>query len=265
MSVDINLNINKTTVGLSNVDNTADSDKPVSSATLTELNLKEALINKVTSIFTDPNNTTYPTTLAVKQAIDEAVTSIVAGAPNALDTLLELSAALGDDANFAANVANELATKVDKVTGKGLSTEDYTPAEKTKLAGIATGATANSSDAQLRDRTTHTGTQDISTVTGLQTALDGKMQEATAATGTVIDFTQSKIFNSVVSPATGNFTDNLTGAKIGIVQKIYHNSGTAPTVPAGWVKLGSANYATSVLNIIYADFVGGSRVEYWIV
>lgn len=32
--------------------------------------------------------------------------------------------------------------KVDKVTGKGLSTEDYTTAEKTKLSGIETNATA---------------------------------------------------------------------------------------------------------------------------
>jgi hypothetical protein len=47
-------------------------------------------------------------------------------------------------------------------------------ADKTKLDGIATGATANATDAQLRDRTTHTGVQAISTVTGLQTALDGK-------------------------------------------------------------------------------------------
>lgn len=51
-------------------------------------------------------------------------------------------------------------------------------AMKTKLDGIATGATANSTDAQLRDRTTHTGTQAISTVTGLQTALDGKINTA---------------------------------------------------------------------------------------
>lgn len=36
-----------------------------------------------------------------------------------------------------------LANKVDKETGKGLSTNDYTTAEKTKLAGIAEGATAN--------------------------------------------------------------------------------------------------------------------------
>lgn len=34
--------------------------------------------------------------------------------------------------------------KVDKVEGKGLSTNDYTLTEKNKLAGIATGATANS-------------------------------------------------------------------------------------------------------------------------
>ena len=33
--------------------------------------------------------------------------------------------------------------KVDKVNGKGLSTEDYTTSEKTKLSGIATGAQVN--------------------------------------------------------------------------------------------------------------------------
>lgn len=38
---------------------------------------------------------------------------------------------------------DELATKVDKVAGKGLSTEDYTTAEKTKLAGVAAGAQVN--------------------------------------------------------------------------------------------------------------------------
>ena len=73
------------------------------------------------------------------------------------------------------------AAKVDKVAGKGLSSEDYSTAEKNKLAGVATGATANSSDAALRDRGTHTGTQAIGTVTGLQTALDGKEAAGSAA------------------------------------------------------------------------------------
>jgi hypothetical protein len=46
--------------------------------------------------------------------------------------------------------------------------------DKTKIDSIASNATANASDDELRDRATHTGEQAISTVTGLQTALDGK-------------------------------------------------------------------------------------------
>ena len=40
-------------------------------------------------------------------------------------------------------LATDLANKVDKVSGKGLSTNDYTTAEQTKLSGIATGAQVN--------------------------------------------------------------------------------------------------------------------------
>ncbi|SFZ81652.1 Phage T7 tail fibre protein [Devosia enhydra] len=49
-----------------------------------------------------------------------------------------------------------------------------TSAERTKLAGIAAGATANDSDANLKARSNHTGTQAIATISGLQTALDAK-------------------------------------------------------------------------------------------
>jgi len=52
--------------------------------------------------------------------------------------------------------------KVDKVAGKGLSTNDYTTAEQTKLAGVATGAEVNvnadwnasSGDAQILNKPT---------------------------------------------------------------------------------------------------------------
>jgi hypothetical protein len=40
-------------------------------------------------------------------------------------------------------VDNKLNSKVDKVDGKGLSTEDYTTAEKNKLSGIQAGAQVN--------------------------------------------------------------------------------------------------------------------------
>lgn len=60
-------------------------------------------------------------------------------------------------------------------TAISLTDERYTSAEKTKLAGIAPNATANSSDATLLNRVNHTGTQPISSVANLQQTLDGKV------------------------------------------------------------------------------------------
>lgn len=49
-------------------------------------------------------------------AIASAVTGLLAGAPGALDTLNELSTALGNDANFATTVTNALALKAPQST-----------------------------------------------------------------------------------------------------------------------------------------------------
>ena len=95
------------------------------------------------------------------------------------------------DANKPVSTAQqtELDKKVDKVAGKALSTNDYTTPEKSKLAGIATGATANDSNAQLRDRTTHTGMQPISSVTDLQDTLNSKANtNHTHTAASVTDF-----------------------------------------------------------------------------
>lgn len=68
-------------------------------------------------------------------------------------------------ANMPVDGWASLDEKVDKVAGKGLSTEDYTSLEKQKLYGIAEGATSNAGDAFLTDRGNHTGTQSIDTIT----------------------------------------------------------------------------------------------------
>lgn len=65
--------------------------------------------------------------------IDEKVASVVDAAPETLNTLNELSAALNDDENFATTVTTEIGKKVDKVEGKGLSTNDFTDEYKEKL------------------------------------------------------------------------------------------------------------------------------------
>lgn len=89
-------------------------------------------------------------------------------------------------------------------------------------------------------------------------------KKATATTGNTIQFDCDRIYNSIASPTTGAMTNNLTGAQIGVIQKIYYHHSTTNPFPARWVRLGSKAYTPSALNIIYAEWVGASRVEYWI-
>lgn len=62
--------LDKSAVGLSNVDNTSDANKPVSTATQTALNLKEDLANKSTSTSLGTSDTLYPSQKAVKTYVD---------------------------------------------------------------------------------------------------------------------------------------------------------------------------------------------------
>jgi len=88
-------------LGLGNVDNTSDANKPVSTATVTAIAAAKA------------------------EAIAE-VTAVIDGAPNALNTLNELAEALGDDANFASTMTTSLAAKVDSYTPITQKTASYT-------------------------------------------------------------------------------------------------------------------------------------------
>ena len=57
--------------------------------------------------------------LTTKNYVDTKVASIVDSAPETLDTLKELSNALGDDANFATTVTTNIGKKVDKPAVEG--------------------------------------------------------------------------------------------------------------------------------------------------
>lgn len=59
------------------------------------------------------NITDAMTTQQTNTAIQAAITALLGGAPGALDTLQELAAAMGGDANFATTVLNKLALKAD--------------------------------------------------------------------------------------------------------------------------------------------------------
>ena len=113
----------------------------------------DAVPTKVSQLTNDSN---YQTDTEVTDAVSAGIAKVVAGAPESLDTLKEISDWISghkDDAS-AMNSAIKANTKaiegkVDKVDGKGLSTNDYTAEEKTKLAEIADGANKTVVDSKL--------------------------------------------------------------------------------------------------------------------
>ena len=80
---------------------------------------------------------------ATEAYVQQQLEALIGGAPEALDTLKELSAALGDNADFASTMTQELAKKVDKAEGQRLITDE----EAAKLAGLE-----NYNDAALAGR-----------------------------------------------------------------------------------------------------------------
>lgn len=168
--------VSKAMVGLGSVDNTADVDKPVSTAQLAALNQKASLasptftgtvggitkamvglgsventadsMKSVASAASTPwlGITGKPSVIASGIDAAAARTSIGAGTSNLVIGTTASTAKAGNYAPAVADVTGlsaALATKVDVVAGKKLTTEDFSSAEKTKLAGIATGAQVN--------------------------------------------------------------------------------------------------------------------------
>lgn len=172
--------LTKSDVGLNNVDNTSDLNKPISTATQNALDNKEDKINLRALAYKDSltksdigldkvNNVTI-TSNQVEQIgtnateisslktlvntnetdIEKKVSDIntqINGIKQVLssddtdyDTLQELVNALKNNVSSISDLFTEIAKKVDKVSGKGLSTNDYTTTEKNKLANIEEGA-----------------------------------------------------------------------------------------------------------------------------
>lgn len=75
----------------------------------------------------------------IQTLIDAAVAALVASAPGALDTLDELAAALGDDANFAATVTALINAKYTK-PGTGIPKADLVASVQTSLGLADTAA-----------------------------------------------------------------------------------------------------------------------------
>lgn len=74
----------------------------------------------------------------VTAQISAAIDGIIDGAPAAYNTLKEIADYLATHQNEYTALLTSVGGKVDKVEGKGLSTEDFTTALKTKLESLGT-------------------------------------------------------------------------------------------------------------------------------
>jgi hypothetical protein len=124
-------------VGLGNVDNTSDASKPISTATQTALDGK------------------------------------VSTSDSRLSDSREWSAATASQADAEAGTSTSRFAFTPVRVFQAIAAWWAASSAKTKLDGIATGATANSSDATLLARANHTGTQAWSTITSTPTTLSG--------------------------------------------------------------------------------------------
>jgi len=282
--------ITSTMVGLGNVDNTSDANKPVSTAAQTALDLKANLASPaLTGIPTAPtaaagNNSTQVATTAYT---DAAIASLVDGAPALLNTLNELADAIGDDANFATTLTTSVGTKVSKagdtMTGLlvlsadpsanlGAATKQYVDtaeADAVTAAGTAAGTAISNAVSALTKSSvglanvdnTSDANKPVSTAqaTAIATALTAAEAYADALdTDDVAEATTNKYFTD--ARAKSSAADLLTGATLTNITITGSGSGLVITAENGVADSTTSNL-TEGSNLYFTDARARSAVD----
>ena len=104
--------------------------------------------------------------------------------------------------------ASALAGKQPLATVLTNTTASFTTEQETKLSGIATGATSNSSDATLLTRANHTGAQLASTISDIQTTITNNTAVLANTTKISFDSTSSTRLANTSGTNTGDNATN---------------------------------------------------------
>ena len=93
------------------------------------------LASALASIYTSVSD--FPTGENIDGKISAAIDALIDGAPETYDTLKEIADYIAEHQDVSDALTSAIGNKVDKVSGKGLSTEDFTTALKNKLDAMA--------------------------------------------------------------------------------------------------------------------------------
>ena len=233
----------KTNLGLNNLDNTSDLNKPISNATQTALNLKENAANKSTNTALGTSDVLFPTQNAVKTYVDNQVSSGVVDATSTIKGKIQLAGDLGGTAT--------------NPTVPGL-------ANKENVANKSTSTALGTSDVLYPTQNavkTYVDTQITSvTIPDASNVAKGKIQLGGDLAGTGSSAINPIISNAAIS--TAKIADNaVTNAKIGETITVTNGgTGSNMATTAGYVKQATtgANFST-VSTIPVTDVSGAVR------
>lgn len=152
--------------------------------------------------------TTIPTTETVNGLISDAIDALIDGAPATYDTLKEISDWIATHQDEYEALIAAIAGKVDKVEGKGLSTNDFTDALLTKLNGIEAGANAYVLPTASASTLGGVKVGDNLTIDSSTGALSGNYSAATTSANGLMSSTDKAKLDGIEANATAVTVDS---------------------------------------------------------
>ena len=172
-----------------------------------------------TSVDTALNLKANQATTYTKTEVDTMVADVVDTAPEALDTLNELAAALGDDANFATTIATQIGTKADQTAvDTSLALKADQTAVDTALA-LKSDQTAVTASLALKSDVDHTHVEaditdlDKYTQSEVDTALALKSDQTAVDTALALKADQTAVDTSLALKADQTAVDTALALK----------------------------------------------------
>lgn len=113
----------------------------VENVVLTDGNTEVTLSSKLAEIIAGLNERAKKTDVTTE--ISNAIDGLIGGAPSTYDTLKEIADYITQHEDVVTAINSAIGNKVDKVSGKGLSANDFTDALKAKVEALGALASKN--------------------------------------------------------------------------------------------------------------------------